>query len=324
MSSFPRWLVLVLPCLLLVVTGGRARASPRGLSAEDATDDLTASGDIDAEDLVGRATRGRTVAPRTLGGGAWVSLGAFTRRVQTTGQREVGGLLVVRLPFDRVARRTSTHETSFGDAGLVNASSVAAPGEADGPALTARVARNAVAAAWRAASLAPDDARLDGIVSRARWSSLLPEARLRATRYDDQRLSTDASTDTSRLKDSTAANVGLEARLTWRFDRLLYADDEPAFERLRLEHHDARMRIAARTLEALFQWNRAWVELRYAQAASREAREAPGRPSRDEVEAALRVTEAEATLDVLTGGWFTSARAKGFVVRPGASSGSAL
>ncbi|MDB4941317.1 MAG: hypothetical protein JWP97_851, partial [Labilithrix sp.] len=164
--------------------------------------------------------------------------------------------------------------------------------------------------------LAPDDARLDGIVSRARWSALLPEARLRATRYDDQRLSTDASTDTSRLKDSTAANVGLEARLTWRLDRVLYADDEPSFERLRLEHHDARMRVAARTLEALFQWSRASVELRYAQAASREAREPPGRPSRDELEAALRVVEAEATLDVLTGGWFTSARPKSVTAGP--------
>jgi hypothetical protein len=173
-----------------------------------------------------------------------------------------------------------------------------------------------VEAAWRSASLAPDDARLDAIVSRARWSAVLPETRLRAIRYDDQRLSTDASADTSRLRDSTGANLGLEARLTWRLDRLLYADDEPAFERMRLERHDARARIAGRVLEALFHWQRAWLEVRAAQAASREAREPPNRPSRDEAEASLRVAEAEATLDVLTGGWFSSRRSRVFVTRP--------
>jgi hypothetical protein len=191
-----------------------------------------------------------------------------------------------------------------------------AAAETEAPGLTPRVARAAVEAAWRAAALDPDDARLDAIVARARWSAVLPETRLRAIRYDDQRLSTDASLDSSRLRDSTGANLGLEARLTWRFDRLLYADDEPAFERMRLERHDARARIAGRVLEALFHWQRAWLEVRWAQAASREAREPPGRPSRDEVEASLRVLEAEATLDVLTNGWFTSTRSRAAIPRP--------
>ena len=51
-------------------------------------------------------------------------------------------------------------------------------------------------------------------------------------RNEDQRLYTDATADTSRLRDSAGANLALEARLTWRFDRLLYADDEPSFERI--------------------------------------------------------------------------------------------
>jgi hypothetical protein len=55
--------------------------------------------------------------------------------------------------------------------------------------------------------------------------------------------------------------------------------------------------------------------VRWIQAASREAREPPNRPSRDEVEAALRLAEAEATLDVLTAGWFTSSRARFAVTR---------
>ncbi len=76
---------------------------------------------------------------------------------------------------------------------------------------------------------------------------------------------------------------------------------------MRLERHDARSRIAARVLEALFHWQRARLELRWAQNAAREARE-PMR-TRDEIEAALRMMEAEATLDVLTAGWFGTWRA---------------
>src|SRR3954470_24714914 len=85
---------------------------------------------------------------------------------------------------------------------------------------------------------------------------------------------------------------------------------------MRLERHDARARIAGHVLEALFHWHRAWLEVRWAQAASRDAHEPPNRPSRDEVESALRVMEAEATLDVLTAGWFTSTRSRIAVVRP--------
>lgn len=297
----------ILPALvfvLLVTLGAsHARASPR-TSQSRSGEELVADGDLDAEDLVGRATVGRGVLRRPAGGEAWVTLGGFTRET-TQGAREIGGLVVVGLPFDRMAR-----------SGTRAASVVAAPAETDGVGVTPKLARAAVEAAWRAASLGSDDARLDAIVSRARWSAVLPETRLRAIRYDDERLSTDATVDTSRLRDSTGAKLGLEARLTWRLDRLLYADDEPSFERMRLERHDARARIAGRVLEALFHWHRSWLEVRWAQAASREAREPPNRPSRDEVESALRVMEAEATLDVLTAGWFTSTRSRGVLTRP--------
>lgn len=297
-------LVGVLALVLSALPARPARASPRGT----ATDDRVGDGDLDAEDLVGRATVGRSSLRASAGGEAWISLGGFTRQT-IAGEREVGGLVVLGLPFDRIAR--ASPRTPF-----VPISNVVTSAETEPVGLTPRIARAAVEAAWRAASLDPDDARLDAIVSRARWSAVLPETRLRAIRFDDQRLSTDASVDTSRLRDSTGANLGLEARLTWRFDRLLYADDEPAFERMRLERHDARARIAGRVLEALFHWHRAWLEVRWAQAASREAREPPGRPSRDEVEASLRVMEAEATLDVLTNGWFTSTRSRVVVTRP--------
>jgi hypothetical protein len=165
--------------------------------------------------------------------------------------------------------------------------------------LTPRLARAVVGAAFRASGLGDGDARLAAVVSRARWSAVLPEARVRAVRFEDARLSLDTGTDSARWRDSTGANVGFEGRLTWRLDRLLYADDEPAFERMKLERHDARVRIAGKALDALFHWQRAWVDLRSLPESSRGTRE--------ETDAALRVLEAEATLDVLTGGWFSSA-----------------
>jgi hypothetical protein len=156
-----------------------------------------------------------------------------------------------------------------------------------------------VSAAWRTAGIGADDARLDAMITRAHWSALLPETRLRAIRWDDDRFYGPYATTTtdSPPRTSTANNLGLEARLTWRFDRLLFSDDEPSIERVRLERQDARAKIAARALEALFHWQRAWLELRWAT-----------KSSRTEAEAALRVAEAEAALDVLTAGWFSAWR----------------
>jgi hypothetical protein len=314
----------VLAFLLLVVAAAEARASPRAARAAS-DDDRLADGEIDADDLVGRATVGRGSLRAPPGGEAWVSLAGFTRRT-VVGEREVGGMVVVGLPLDRLARvgaRAGAAASAGAGAGAsagagptANVVPVSAVEEAP-VGVTPRLARAAVEAAWRAAGLGSDDARLDAIVSRARWSAVLPETRLRAVRFDDQRLYAESNVDANanRLRDTAGANVGLEARLTWRFDRLLYADDEPSFERMRLERHDARARIAGRVLEALFHWHRAWLEVRWIQAASREAREPPNRPSRDEVEAALRLAEAEATLDVLTAGWFTSSRARFAVTR---------
>ncbi len=112
---------------------------------------------------------------------------------------------------------------------------------------------------------------------------------------DASHATTLATTDDTSYYDAIGANLVLELRLTWRLDWLLYAGDEPTLERVRLERQDARARVAARTLEALFAWQRAAVTVGGAVA---------GSPER--VEASLRAAEAEATLDVLTGGWFSS------------------
>jgi hypothetical protein len=98
---------------------------------------------------------------------------------------------------------------------------------------------------------------------------------------------------------AVGANLVLEGRLTWRLDRTVYAGDEPTLERVRLERAEARAKLAERALQSLFAWARAGLD----------AREAP-EGSREEAEALLRVAEAAATLDVLTGGWFSDDQAR--------------
>jgi hypothetical protein len=314
----PLLLGLVVSALLTVKT---AQASPWHASRSSAQEDALADGDIDPDDIATQsplstlfgATNGRPV----LGGpssSTWISLLGFTRRTLEDRQ-EIGGVLLVGLPLDRFARAntrlTRAAPSTFGvmpellpasaqeTASLQRVSSAEQPFEL---VLTPRLARACVAAAWRTAGIGADDTRLDAIVSRARWSAVLPEARLRAVRFEDARLSLDTSTDTSRLRDSAGANVGFEARLTWRFDRLIYADDEPSFERIRLEQRDARARIAAKVLEALFHWQRAALDLRTLPPSQQG--------TRDEADVRLRLMEAEAALDVLTNGWFATQNAR--------------
>ncbi|HVH43864.1 MAG TPA: hypothetical protein VM925_16035 [Labilithrix sp.] len=305
--------VTALATLLLLLTK-TASASPRRGSPANVQEDALADGEIDPEDIAARgalSTVATGAGRPVLGspsGSAWVSLLGFSRRTLDE-RREIGGFVVIGLPLDRFARantRVTTASSVEAMPELVSTSApepgfverVAASEQPFDVVLTPRLARACVGSAWRAAGLGSDDARLDAIVSRARWSAVLPEARLRAVRFEDARLSLDTSTDTSRLRDSEGANVGFEARLTWRFDRLLYADDEPAFERIRLEQRDARARIGSKVLEALFHWQRAALDLRSLPPAQQG--------TRDEADARLRLMEAEAALDVLTNGQFAS------------------
>jgi hypothetical protein len=298
------WLV-VASVVSLCLVARVARGAPPFSSSP--TEDALRDGELDLEDAASQAAlprRGTILgAPRSS---TWITLGGFSRELAAD-RRELGGFVVLGLPFDRFAggSRSTT------DLGLVRTSSVTptpAPASAAVPpasaerdldlALTPRLARACVEAAWRAGGFAGDESALDAIISRAHLSAALPEARIRAVRYDDATLSLDGGTDTSRLRDWAGANLGLEARLTWRLDRLLYVDDEPAFERIRLEHRDARGRIATKVLEALFHWQRAMLDLRTLPPTQIG--------TRDEADVLLRVMEAEAALDVLTDGWFAT------------------
>lgn len=254
---------------------GRARAADP--SIENSAYERFINGDIDAFDWIDTRPRSKYVPPARPGPSAWFSLLGFANQTDT--QINHGLIGVLTLAFDKIA---------------------AGPPSVERPpkpelGLTSKFARRTVLAAWKAAGLGVDDARLDAIVSRARVAALLPEARFRATHLRNERASTQSVPEESQYYDSAGANLGLEARLTWRLDRLLYADDEPAFERMRLDRAEARMRIAKSTLEALFVWQRARIDLGRSEAGSR-----------DETEIWLRIAEAEATLDTLTNGWFSA------------------
>src|SRR5208283_571079 len=105
----------------------------------------------------------------------------------------------------------------------------------------------------------------------SRASAALPETRLRVMKvFEDSSQIGVIPTDTSSY-DILGANLYLEARLTWRLDRLLFADDEPTLERTRLERQDARERISGKVIDCLFQWQRARIAQRGAVAGSKEA-----------------------------------------------------
>ena len=195
--------------------------------------------------------------------------------------------LVAPSPSSAIARAISTQR-------LVSAASNVAiagekPSELAPP--SPAYARAVVGAACRAAGVGDGLGRLDDLASRARKSGLLPELRLRATRYVDDRASVDTLPDQNRLTDSSSQNLGLEARLTFRLDRLAFADEEPGLERARLDVQAFRTKVSQRAIELLYKHHRARVL----------AREAG--PDHDE--AVVVLAELTAALDLVTGGWFS-------------------
>jgi hypothetical protein len=285
-----------------------ARADPLFDHGQDALEDQFVDGDIDEED-VNAMRLGAHTASADFHGGTYISLVGFTKELMS-GRNDLGGMVIVGIAFDRIAAGPVHRVT---DARSVTPpapttppppppappATTAAPAAKDPDPIPPLLARECVAAALRTSGLGVDDTKLDDLVSRARTSAWLPETRMRAMRLwdDTNNVTTLASTDTANFYDAVGANLVFELRLTWRFDRLLYAGDEPTIERVRLERQDARTRVATRVLEVLFTWQRAKIAVAEAPAGSREL-----------VEAHLRVAEAVATLDVLTGGWFSASQ----------------
>ena len=218
---------------------------------------------------------------------------AFTRSLGANSLREYGLFAEVGLAWDspqRAPAREGVVRTAVLDPQVTSVVSLP---------VTPRVARAAVQAAFRNARLLGDDA-IDGLASRARWSGLVPEVRLRGARiWDESARAEVLPSDALRTWDAARANLLLEARASFRLDRLVFADEELSVARLRLEQSELAQRLALRVVGTLAAWQRAWVEARAAPAGSVAA-----------LEAALRLGELEAALDVLTGGWFASWRAR--------------
>jgi hypothetical protein len=295
--------------VLAVLASSPASADPWFGWGENQTEDRYLTGDIDIEDLVSGSVSGRSRGEsHESRAGTWVSLGGFLRTYET-GAEDVGVMVIAGIAFDRVGTSHARETAFLGDGSSKGSTSGAppappspsppAPPPPDAPepsrvVVTASVTRRAVAAAWRTSGLGVDDARIDSMIARSRASAALPEARVRAMRVFllDGSQATVIPIDSSSYATAGATLV-LEGRLTWRLDRLLYADDEPSLERLRLERQDARSKLAGKVLDALFQWQRAWLAVNATK---------PG--SRENNDATMRLLEAEAGLDVMTGGWF--------------------
>jgi hypothetical protein len=277
-----------------------ARADPWFDARDGALEDLYADGDVDGEDPIILRLGSDGAGPRGVGvaeahGESWVSLVGFTRALRS-GKNDVGAQIVLGLALDRLATG-SAHRLADPPP---PSPPVARPDERPS-LLPPAIARACVAAAFRASGLGAGDERIDAVEARARASAVLPETRLRVMRLwtDASHATTLATTDATDYYAAIGANLVLEGRLTWRLDRTVYAGDEPTLERVRLERAEARAKLAERTLQSLFAWARAGLD----------AREAP-EGSREQAEALLRVAEAEATLDVLTGGWFSDDQAR--------------
>ena len=277
----------------------RAHADPLFDHGQDRLEDRFNDGELDEEDLAAMRLGAHTPS-LDLHGSTWLSLVGFTRMLRS-GRDDFGGIVVVGIALDRIAAGPVHHADEIPRAAPPPPPPPPPPPAPPPPPrvepVPPRLARDCVAVALRTSGLGVDDRSLDALMSRARESAWLPETRMRAMRLwtDANHVTTAATTDTASFYDSLGANFMLELRLTWRFERLLYSGDEPSIERVRLERQDARSRVATHVLEVLFAWQRARLAESDAPAASRELEEAH-----------LRVAEAQATLDVLTGGWFTA------------------
>lgn len=158
--------------------------------------------------------------------------------------------------------------------------------------VSASVMKALARAAWREAGVSPDDDALDRLATRARASAVLPELRLRVQRSVDESLRL-VPTDDDPFRTQAYGGTGtrMEVRLTWRLDRLVFADEEVPLERIRTERAEQRVKVLARLVEHVTAWQRA------------KARSAvAGLADEEKAELVARELAAEAALDAMTDG----------------------
>jgi hypothetical protein len=223
--------------------------------------------------------------------------GVATWRAEKTAMSNIA---ITGLPQPATLAQSATPSTGSGASHPGPSSAPNNRAERSTPVITVTtdVARACVRAALRATGLG-DDVRLESIASRARSSAALPELRVRAVRTlgETGRVSL-SEDDPSRYVASGAATTVLEARLTFRLDRILFADEEIAVERARLDRSELRARMAAKVLQALFEWQKAYALTADATLSAD-----------DRFAATLREAESSAILDMMTNGWFGAFRA---------------
>jgi hypothetical protein len=161
-----------------------------------------------------------------------------------------------------------------------------------GPELLSPLARGVVAAARKRAHLHESERAQSSLSARARWSAVLRDLRVRVARTRDETLRlTPTIDDPNRFALAGGDALVLEGTATFKLGRLVFADEELAVERLRLERGRVAERLRARVLDRLFAWYSALSRLETADAEERPRLE-------------IERLSAEAELDVLTGGWF--------------------
>lgn len=155
------------------------------------------------------------------------------------------------------------------------------------------LARDAARASLATAGLAGDDAELDRLSSRARWSALLPDLRVHV-RESSAGMHDYVSSAGTVTSSYFGASYQVEGTLVFHLDRLAYSGQEARIEELRLERQKARERLTQRVIDEVARWSKA----------SAEERDTPA-DTDAHADAVARRTAAEMALDVWTGGWFS-------------------
>lgn len=243
-----------------------------------------------------------SLAPPLLGQAA-LSLVVSMRRADT--RHDIGGSLVLEMPFDGFTSRKAKRAPVEKHNDAEEMEEVEAPVESQEPVreivdrtpmlvIRPRDARAAVAASQkhRRTRATLDD--LDSMASRARYGSLLPTLRLRATRLVDESISlSPTSYDAERTTSRGGASLWLEARASWNLDRLVFASEEVRVTQLQLGFASKQRQASQKVVEHLFAWQRAVYAMHDPTLSIPEC-----------VQAWLLVQELAATLDLATGGWF--------------------
>lgn len=235
-------------------------------------------------------------------------LGLHARSMKASMRAEQAAWLTLTVPFDGLAAPHAV-TASLPAASSSAASAAESPAPPSGANNTERAeprlgfkelaafsdfTRRTIAAALAAAGATADRGRLDSLSARAKASALLPELRLRVVRNTDQALRWVPTTDDPyRVTQADGAGLILEAGAVFRLDRLLFAHEELAVERLRQRAAEERLKLEARVADALLGL------LRARQLACSLDPNDPGR-----VGHVLKLLELFELLDGLTAGWF--------------------